>query len=109
MRSRILHLGIVAIVLSMALTSIGAVGVTTSPSKQSAPSSPASPAAVIALRGMIDNYSRDSFIRRVNQARTRGAKAIVIDLETDGGLVSAGLDLSRFIKGLDGVETIAFV
>jgi membrane-bound serine protease (ClpP class) len=67
------------------------------------------PAAVVALEGPIDNYNRDNFIKRFNKAKATGAKTIIIDLDTYGGLVTAGLDLSRFLKSQSDVRTIAFV
>ena len=67
------------------------------------------PAAVVVLEGPIDNYNRDNFIKRFNNARATGAKTIIIDLDTYGGLVTAGLDLSRYLKSQSDVHTIAFV
>ena len=67
------------------------------------------PAAVVVLEGPIDNYSRDNFVRRFNQAKATGAKTIIVDIDTYGGLVTAGLDLSRFLKSQSDVRTIAFV
>jgi membrane-bound serine protease (ClpP class) len=67
------------------------------------------PAAVVVLEGPIDNYNRDNFIKRFHHARASGAKTIIIDLDTYGGLVTAGLDLSRFLKSQTEVRTIAFV
>jgi membrane-bound serine protease (ClpP class) len=75
------------------------------PSSSSGPT----PAAVIRLEGKIDDYTRDTFIRRFNQAKAAGAKTVVIDLDTYGGLVTSGLDLSRFLKNQAGVRTVAYV
>ena len=57
-----------------------------------------SPAAVIRLEGKIDDYNRDGFFNRFNQAKAAGAKVVIIDLDTYGGLVTSGLDISRFLK-----------
>jgi membrane-bound serine protease (ClpP class) len=67
------------------------------------------PAAVVRLEGTIDNYNRDHFCKRFNKARATGAKTIIVDLDTYGGLVTAGLDISRFLKNQSDVRTIAFV
>jgi membrane-bound serine protease (ClpP class) len=67
------------------------------------------PAAVVRLEGTVDDYSRDTFIRRFNQAKAAGAKTIVVDLDTYGGLVTSGLDLSRFLKNQSDVHTVAYV
>jgi membrane-bound serine protease (ClpP class) len=69
----------------------------------------ATPAAVVRLEGKIDDYSRDAFIKRFNWARESGAKVVIVDLDTYGGLVTAGLDLSRFLKSQTEVHTIAYV
>jgi membrane-bound serine protease (ClpP class) len=63
----------------------------------------------VRLEGKVDDYNRDGFIRHFNQARAAGAKVIIVDLDTYGGLVTSGLDISRFLKGQSGVHTIAFV
>lgn len=67
------------------------------------------PAAVVGLSGEIDDYNRDSFFRRFNQAKAQGAKTVIVEIDTWGGLVTAGLDISRFLKGQNDVHTIAFV
>ncbi len=66
--------------------------------------------ALITLHGEIDDYSRDHFIRNVQQAQARGATILIIDIDTYGGLVTSGMDLSRFIKNLPAdLHTIAYV
>jgi len=67
------------------------------------------PAAVIPIRGEINDYSRDAFLRRLSKARGLGAKVIIIQLDTPGGLVTSALDISRTIRGLRDLKTIAFV
>jgi membrane-bound serine protease (ClpP class) len=64
---------------------------------------------VVPLRGEIDDYNRDSFERRFNQARAMGAKVVIVRLNTYGGLVTSGLDLSRFLKNQKDVHTIAYL
>jgi membrane-bound serine protease (ClpP class) len=75
---------------------------------QTRPATPR-PAAVVELRGEINNYSRDLFERRVNQARQQGATVIIIDLDTYGGVATSGLEISQFIKQHSDLHTIAFV
>jgi membrane-bound serine protease (ClpP class) len=65
-------------------------------------------AAVVGLSGEIDDYNRDSFFRRFNQAKADGATTIIVEIDTWGGLVTAGLDISRFLKNQE-VHTIAYV
>jgi membrane-bound serine protease (ClpP class) len=69
----------------------------------------AQPAAVIPIRGEINDYSRDAFMRRLTKARALGAKVIIIQLDTPGGLVTSALDISRTIRGLRDLRTIAFI
>ena len=56
------------------------------------------PAAIVRIEGKIDDYNRDTFFRRFNQAKAAGAKVVIVDLDTYGGLVTSGLDISRFLK-----------
>ena len=66
-------------------------------------------AAVVRLEGKIDDYNRDGFFNRFNQAKAAGAKVIIVDLDTYGGLVTSGLDISHFLKKQNDVHTIAYV
>ena len=70
---------------------------------------PKTPAAVVSISGEINDFSRDSFIRRFNEAKADGAKTVIVRIDTYGGLVTAGLDLSRFLKSQNAIHTIAFV
>ncbi|HEV8605837.1 MAG TPA: hypothetical protein VGQ99_10750 [Tepidisphaeraceae bacterium] len=67
------------------------------------------PAVVIPIRGEINDYTRDTFMRRLAKARALGAKVIIVQLDTPGGLVTSALDMSRTIRGLRDVRTIAFI
>src|SRR3954464_1452501 len=66
-------------------------------------------AAVVVLEGPIDDYSRDMLFKRFADARAVGADTIILRIDTYGGLVTAGLDISRFIKAQSDLHTIAFV
>lgn len=66
-------------------------------------------AAVIRLSGEVDDYSRDMLFRRFHQAQAQGAKVVILEIDTYGGLVTSGMDISRFLRGQNGVHTIAFV
>src|SRR5258706_5913024 len=65
--------------------------------------------AVVRLEGKVDDYNRDTFFTRFNLAKAAGAKVIIVDLDTYGGLVTSGLDISRFLKNQSDVHTIAYV
>jgi len=64
---------------------------------------------VIPVEGEINDFTRDDLLRRFQQARDMGAKTIILRVNTYGGLVTAGLDISRFLRDQTAVHTIAFV
>ncbi|HEY8747811.1 MAG TPA: hypothetical protein VIM11_07545 [Tepidisphaeraceae bacterium] len=70
---------------------------------------PAQRVAILTLTGEIDDYSRDNLLRRFEKAKNLGAKVVIIDIDSPGGLVTASLDISRYLKRQDDVHTIAFV
>ncbi len=76
-----------------------------------APASPSTPhkAAVVVLQGEIDDYNRDQLMKRFADARAIGADTVILRIDTYGGMVTAGLDISRFIKSQTDLHTIAFV
>ena len=78
-------------------------------SPATAPSTQPSQAAVIVLGGVIDNFNRDTLFKRFEQARAIGADTVILQIDTYGGLVTAGLDISRYIKRQDDLHVIAFV
>ena len=65
-------------------------------------------AAVVALHGEINQFNQRMFERHFKQALDTGARTIIIDIDTYGGLVNAGLEISHFIKA-QKVHTIAYV
>jgi membrane-bound serine protease (ClpP class) len=65
--------------------------------------------AIIALHGHVDDYTRDSLFRKFTEARKLGAKTVILDLDTPGGLVTAGLDISIFLRGQNDLHIIAYV
>ena len=101
----------------MLLFGIGAAPSTLkSPSPQPSPGVPGegvgavtTKAAVIEVRGEIDDYMRDAIARRFAAARSVGAKVIILDIDTPGGLVTSGLEISSLIKNQTDLRTIAYV
>jgi membrane-bound serine protease (ClpP class) len=77
--------------------------------QQPTEAAPDSLAAIVPLVGEIDNYSRDDLIKRFNKAKELGAKVIIIDIDSPGGVVTPSMELSRFLKRQGDVHTIAFV
>src|ERR1044072_82190 len=76
---------------------------------QTTPAVDKTKAVVIELTGLIDDYSRDALQRRFAQARQLHAGTVILQMDTPGGLVTAGLDISRFIKNQTDLHTIAFI
>jgi membrane-bound serine protease (ClpP class) len=74
-----------------------------------APATQRSPVAIVALHGEVNDYTRDLLIRQINQARKLGAKTVILDLDTYGGLVVAGLDITHFLRGQSDLHIIAYV
>jgi membrane-bound serine protease (ClpP class) len=70
---------------------------------------PPPPAVVISLHSEVDDFTRDALERKFAEARAMGAKTIILDMDTPGGLVTAGLDISRFIRRQDDLHVIAFI
>jgi membrane-bound serine protease (ClpP class) len=68
-----------------------------------------SKAAIVTFQGEVDDLACNSLERRFDEARAAGAKTIILELNTYGGLVTAGLDISGFIKRQTDIHTIAFV
>jgi membrane-bound serine protease (ClpP class) len=66
-------------------------------------------AAIVPLTGEIDDYSKQDFIHRFDQAKALGAKVIIVDIDSPGGLVPSSMELSRYLKRQDGIRTVAFV
>jgi membrane-bound ClpP family serine protease len=63
---------------------------------------------VIPLDGPIDRITAQSVIRRIGEAESRGADAIVIHLHTPGGEVGAVLDITNALKTCP-VRTVAWI
>ncbi|MEO1235871.1 MAG: hypothetical protein AAFX76_03680, partial [Planctomycetota bacterium] len=67
--------------------------------------------AVIPIQGMIYDFTLDSLKRRVDRALNNGATVLVIELDTYGGVVTAALDIAKFLKDPSEVPvpTVAWV
>jgi len=66
-------------------------------------------AVVVELKGEIDDFNRDRLMNRIDEARSLGAQTIILNIDSYGGVVTDGLDISRFIKRQTKLHTIAFV
>ena len=67
--------------------------------------------AIIPVRGDIYDFVLQSLQRRVQRAVAQGATAIVLEIDTNGGLVTAALDIAKFLKDPNEVPvpTVAWV
>jgi membrane-bound serine protease (ClpP class) len=100
--------------LIFAALAMGAGAQTTSPTTstgiQPAVTPPTSRlAVVVVLKGEIDEFNKDSMIKRFDEARKLGADTIILQINTYGGLVTSGLDISGFLKRQNDLRVIAFV
>lgn len=64
--------------------------------------------AIIPIDGMIYDFTLESLKRRVDRALADGASVLVLKLNTKGGIVTSGLDISKYIKSLN-VPTLAWI
>ncbi len=65
---------------------------------------------IIPIRGEINDITRDSVQRRVSEAREAGARALVFEMDTPGGLVTSARDICALIKNLPAeIHTVAWV
>jgi len=67
--------------------------------------------AIIPVRGDVYDFVLQSLQRRVQRALAQGATAIVLEIDTNGGLVTAALDIAKYLKDPTEVPvpTIAWV
>lgn len=67
--------------------------------------------AIIPVRGDIYEFVFQSLQRRIERAVAQGATAIVIEIDTNGGLVTTALDIAKYLKDPTEVPvpTIAWV
>src|SRR5687767_886099 len=109
MRLFALHILSALLVLASATFALGAAPSTTSTMSTAVtlPVMPA-PVVVIVLEGEINDYKRDWMFRRFAEARELGAQAVVLRIDTYGGLVTSALEMSRFLKRQDDLHVIAF-
>ncbi|MBM4112201.1 MAG: hypothetical protein FJ253_02330 [Phycisphaerae bacterium] len=65
--------------------------------------------AVLPIQGPIDGITVRSLERRLERARADGVDAVVLELDTPGGEVSALLDICRLVKNDMPPNTVAWV
>ncbi|MEM6459848.1 MAG: hypothetical protein AAF710_10720, partial [Planctomycetota bacterium] len=67
--------------------------------------------AIIPVRGVIYDFTYESLQRRVDRAVNSGASVIVLEIDTYGGVVTAALDIAKYLKDPTRVPvpTVAWV
>jgi membrane-bound serine protease (ClpP class) len=95
------------VILGVALVGMTGRAVFAAPAEEGA--QPGQSVAIVSLNGEIDDYTRANLLRRFEQAKATGAKVIIVDIDSTGGLVTSSLEISHFLKRQDDVRTIAFV
>jgi membrane-bound serine protease (ClpP class) len=67
------------------------------------------PTTVIDLRGAIDDYAKQVLLEHIDQARKAGSKTIIFRLNTPGGALGPTLELTRTLRGISDLHTIAYI
>ena len=99
---------LVRILSLLALLTLLATPASARPATRPAEARDVGKAVVIVLDGTVDEFMLRSVRDRFAEARELGAEAVILRIDTYGGLVTAGLEISRFVKQQD-LPTLAFV
>src|SRR5207249_10977611 len=67
------------------------------------------PAAVVVLKGVVDEYSQETLLKRIDQAKANGVKTVILQLDTPGGLVLAAQQITGYLREQHDIHTVAFV
>jgi len=65
--------------------------------------------AILSLSGEITDITTEGLKRRIESARAQGAKVIILNLDTPGGLVTSSIAIADLMRNLPGVKTVAWV
>jgi membrane-bound serine protease (ClpP class) len=66
-------------------------------------------AAIVTIEDEINDITFASLKRRVDDVRAAGAKVLILEMDTPGGLVSSALDICNYLKNITDLKTIAWV
>lgn len=64
---------------------------------------------IIPIHTEITDITADSVRRRLEEARRQGAKVVVFELDTPGGLVTSTFDIADQIRNLTDIKSVAWV
>jgi len=65
--------------------------------------------AILSVQGVIDKITLQSLERRVAEAKADGADAVVLEIDTPGGEMTATLDICNLIKTDAPANTVAWI
>ena len=65
--------------------------------------------AVLTIHGPIDKVTLSSLERRIEQAKLDGAEAVVLDLDTPGGMLEPTLDICHLVRNDAPANIVAWV
>jgi membrane-bound serine protease (ClpP class) len=65
--------------------------------------------AILPIRDMITDITAESLQRRITLARDLGARVIVFEMDTPGGLVTSSIAVADLIRELTDIKTVAWV
>ncbi len=64
---------------------------------------------LITMHQMIDGGLTSSVKRRVDAAKENGADLIIFDIDTFGGRLDSGMEISEYLSDLKNIKTVAFI
>lgn len=105
--ARVFWMALVATAVALGMAGTPAVARTQS---QAVPATrQASKLAIVTVRGVVDEVTRASVLRRLREAEAQGANAIVLELDTPGGDLAATLEICLALKDLTRLPVHAWV
>ncbi len=66
-------------------------------------------AAILPLQGEITDVTVQSLKRRIELARDQGARIIIFDMDTPGGLVNSSIAIADLVRSQSDIKTVAWV
>jgi len=72
-------------------------------------SGPPTKAVIVTIEDEINDVTYSSLKRRVDVARQNGAKLLILEMNTPGGLVSSALEICTYLKNITDLKTVAWV
>lgn len=105
-------IGLIGIALLAALLAIGGQSSLFAQDRPDTPTEPAAnpaQAVIIEFRGVIHPLSGTLLRRQYQAAVERGAKLIVLDIDSPGGYYSTTLELMRMVQETPHVQTVALI